>query len=566
MASKALICDPCSRLKKSSSAIKFCTDCNDALCTDCTSVHSALKITSSHHVVDTSDLTGRTFKLKKYCNDHQGMPLEFFCSDHDCLLCRSCMANTHRTCGKILPLDVAAKGIKSSVMYDDIYKDISALRKSTKELVEDREKNKKHIGRTKESTLQKVKKFRSDINKHLDKLEKKVASGVSFLESELEKKASTDLSEAETRDKNIEDIWEQVNFLSKHGSESQMLILLNEVRPEIIKQSTNLQEMILSLDMNGIDFEQVDLISSISSIGLVKPTSSPCSVSYQPHKHLQAQIQQTQDREPTKFEFEKKIPVHLGRISCIAVTDDNILLLCNDMISNFKDNVIACRETGVQIQACTISERVFGIAIIPHTNEAVVSLVDVKIIQFVNLSSMMLGRQLQVTMADYGMYGIAVVRDTIIVGGTSGNVYFIEKTNGKCLKTVEIGKGNIISLMPFISAKDEVLYCSEYYEYSANTKVHSLKLDGTFISSCELNKPFGMTLDSKRNVYVTCYNSHELHRLSPDLKVNKILLKKSDGIDTPLSVAFNNTYSKLYISNSGFDKSVLIFNCKWNKQ
>ncbi|XP_063427148.1 uncharacterized protein LOC134710692 [Mytilus trossulus] len=559
MASKTLMCDPCYRLNKSSSAIKFCTDCNDVLCTDCTSVHSALKITSSHHVVDASDLTGRAFKLKKYCNDHQDMPLEFFCSDHDCLLCRSCMANTHRTCGKILPLDVAAKGIKSSVMFDDICKDISALRKSTKELVEDREKNKKHIGRTKESTLQKIKKLRSDINKHLDKLEEKVASDVSFLERELDKKASTDLSEAETRDKNIEDIWEQVNFLSKHGSESQLLILLNEVRPEITKQSTNLQEMILSLDMNGIDFEQVDLISAITSMGLVKPTSSPCSVSYQPPKHIQAQIQQTQDKEPTKFEFEKKIPVPLDRISCIVVTDDNRLILCNDMSKNFKDNVIACTETGMQIQACTISNKVFGIAIIPQTDEAVVSLVDVKIIQFVNLSSMKLGRQLQVTMKDSGMYGIAVVRDTIFVGGNSGNVYFIEKTNGKCLKTVEIGTGIISSLVPFISAKGEVLYCCEH---RGNNKVHSLKLDGSFTSSCKLYSPLGMTLDSKRNIYVTCCNSHELHRLSPDLKLNNILLKKSDGIDYPLGVAFNKTYSKLYLLNGGSDKSVLIFNCK----
>ncbi|XP_052105992.1 uncharacterized protein LOC127738695 [Mytilus californianus] len=557
MASKVLICDPCSRLNKSSNAMKFCTDCDDALCTDCTTVHSALKITISHNVVDATALIGRTFNLQKYCNDHQDMPLEFFCSDHDCLLCRSCMANTHRTCGKILPIDVAAKGIKSSVMFDDISKDIYALRKSAKELVEDRQKNKKRVQQTKKLTQQKITKFRNDINKHLDQLEKKLYSDVDTMERKLDEKASTDLSESKTTEKDIEDIWEQINFLNKHGSESQLLILLNAVRTKITKQSTNLQELILSHEMNGLDFEKVDLTSAINSIGLVKHTSSPCSVSYQLPKHVQAQIQQTHGNVPTKFEFEKKINIPSGRITCIAVTDDNRLLLCNDV--HLKNNLMAYKETGTLVQTCTISSRIFGIAIIPHTEEAVVSLADVKIVQFVNIVSLMPGRQLRVIIEDSSMYGIAVVRDSIIVGGSSGNVYVIEKMKGKCLKTIKIGTGNISSLVPFVSAKDEVLFCCEY---NGNKKVHSMKLDGTLISSCELGNAIGMTLDSKRNVYVASSDSDELYRLSSDWDVDDILLMKSDRLDKPMGVAFNRTYSKLYISNCGFDKSLLVFNCK----
>ncbi|VDH95203.1 Hypothetical predicted protein [Mytilus galloprovincialis] len=301
--------------------------------------------------------------------------------------------------------------------------------------------------------------------------------------------------------------------------------------------------------MNGLDFEQVDLISSIVSMGLVKPTSSPFSVSNQPPKHIQAQIQKTQEKVPTRFEFEKKITILLGRISCIAVTDDNRLLMCNDMR--------ACTDTGEQIQACTISNRVFSIAIIPHTDEAVVSLADEKIIQFVNISRMMPCRQLQVFIEDKSIYGIAVIRDSIIVGGSFSNVYLIEKINGKCLKTFKVGTGSISSLVSFTSGEDELLYCCEF---DGNMTVQSMKLDGTLISSCKLNKPMGITIDTKGNLYVTCYRSNELHRLSSDCKEDNILLMKSDGIDKPMSVAFNKTFTKLYISNN--DKSVLIFKCK----
>lgn len=93
---------------------------------------------NSHHIVDVSITTGNSFNIKKDCSDHEGICLEFYCSDYDCLICRTCISNTHR---KIQPIDVAAKSCRSSAMLKDIIKEITALLKSTKELVVDRQEN-----------------------------------------------------------------------------------------------------------------------------------------------------------------------------------------------------------------------------------------------------------------------------------------------------------------------------------------------------------------------------------------------------------------------------------------
>ncbi|CAC5412551.1 unnamed protein product [Mytilus coruscus] len=85
--------------------------------------------------------------------------------------------------------------------------------------------------------------------------------------------------------------------------------------------------MILSQGTNGLYFEQVYLISAISSVGLLKRMSSPCSVSNQLPKLIQAQIQQTHGKVPTKFEFEKRVSIPSSRISFKASYDDNRLLL-----------------------------------------------------------------------------------------------------------------------------------------------------------------------------------------------------------------------------------------------
>ncbi|VDI08855.1 Hypothetical predicted protein [Mytilus galloprovincialis] len=551
MASKMKMCDPCSRLNKSSEGLKYCTDCEDTLCTDCAALHSAVKLLASHHLVDVSVTTGNEFHIKRDCSDHEDMCFEFYCSDHDCLICRTCMANTHRTCGKIQPIDVAAKGCKTSSMLEGVCKDIASLLQSTKTLLEDRQKKKTSVGQSKANVLKEIAKFRHDINVHLDQLENKCRSEVDILERTISKTVGKELADADKRQHVIQNIWQQVGFFTKNGSESQLFIFLNTAKSDISRQAASLQDIIPSLETNDIGFEPLDLISVMKSFGSVKKSSIPCSVKYQHPKHMQAQTRTIPQKVPTKFEFEKKVNISEGRITCIAVTIDNKLLFCNDQTKQ----ISLMDQTGQHLKSCTVTDgNIWGISIIPGTDEAVVTLPNKRLIQFFNITSFTLGRQIHVNIYPYG---VAVVKDNVIVGSTSGEVAFIERVSGKCLKTLKVGRGQIVSIVPGVNDKDELLYCCEY---AGGNMVIGLKFDGTPIFSHSLGAPMCLALDSKRNSYITGYYSNELHRLSADTKVDDILLKSSDGLDNPLAVAFNMTFEKLYISND--NRSVLIFNCK----
>ncbi|VDI47343.1 Hypothetical predicted protein [Mytilus galloprovincialis] len=274
MASKIVMCDPCSRLNKSSEGFKYCTDCEDTLCTDCAALHSAVKLLASHHLVDVSVTTGNTFNIKKVCNDHEDMCYEFYCSDHDCLICRTCIANTHRTCGKIQPIEVAAKGCKSSSILEDVSKDIASLLISTKTLLEDRQKKKISVRQSKAKVLKEIAKFRQDINDHLDQLENKCRSEVDILERIISQTVGNELADADKRQHVIQEIWQQVGFFTKNGSESQLFIFLNTVRSDISRQAASLQDIIPSLETNDLEFEPLDLISVMKSFGSVKKVLS----------------------------------------------------------------------------------------------------------------------------------------------------------------------------------------------------------------------------------------------------------------------------------------------------
>ncbi|XP_063427115.1 E3 ubiquitin-protein ligase TRIM71-like [Mytilus trossulus] len=554
MASKMAMCDPCSRLNKSSEGIRVCTDCEDVLCTDCVAIHSAVKILATHHLVDLSVSAENEFHIKRDCSDHEGMYFEFYCSDHDCLICRTCMANTHRTCGKIQPIDVAAKGCKSSAMVEDITKEITSLLKATKELVVDRQENKTRVGEIKAKILKQTAKIRQDINGHLDQLEKKLIFEVETLDKTIREKACYDLGEADKRQNDIKDMWQKVVFFTKHGSESQLFIHLNTIKPDVSKQAQSFQYLMSCLESNDMDFEATDFISVIKSFGSVKIKSSSCTVAYQPPKHLQAQTREIFSKVPSTFELEKKVEIPAGRITGMVVTNDNKLILCKDGIDG--NNVSMWTETGQHIKSCTADGRPFGIAIVPGTNEGVVTLSNAKSIQFINLTTVTTGRLIAIDVSCPN--GVAVIRDSVYVGSNDGKVSIINLTSGKCQKTLKIGRTFITAVIAFVKDRDERLYCCEY---GGANLVSCIKLDGTRVFSCPVYGPMTLALDSKGSLYVTGYDSNDLHRISPDGKVDDIILKNSDGLNQPLAVAFNNTYTRLYISNAGA-KNVMIFNCK----
>ncbi|CAC5374778.1 unnamed protein product [Mytilus coruscus] len=213
MASTILMCDPCSRHNKSSNGIKYCTDCEDSLCTECTSMHCAVQRISRHHLVDVSGIAGNAFNIKKNCIEHEDLSYEFYCSDHNCLVCQICIDNNHRNCGKIQTIDIPAKGCRSSLMLEDVTKDIASLLKSTKELVEESQKNKTRVGQIKAKVLKEIAKFRHDINDHIDQLERKLSSEVDIIGQKICKKVGNALCEANERQNFVENVWQQVDFI-----------------------------------------------------------------------------------------------------------------------------------------------------------------------------------------------------------------------------------------------------------------------------------------------------------------------------------------------------------------
>ncbi|CAC5361402.1 unnamed protein product [Mytilus coruscus] len=195
MASKSpnMFCGTCSRRSRSTKAVKYCTDCEDALCSECLDVHGTIKSCASHHVIDVNVIDGRPFIVNKSCEVHPDMVLELFCSNHDTLCCRSCMASDHRSCDKLMPIEVAAKGVKSSTMFEEINTDVRILNTAINELEDKKRKGMLCLNDSKKTVQQEVKNLKGQLQKRIQEIEAALMSEIDTMYTNLSKESSDDL-------------------------------------------------------------------------------------------------------------------------------------------------------------------------------------------------------------------------------------------------------------------------------------------------------------------------------------------------------------------------------------
>ena len=550
MASSSQLCEPCSRATKCSMAVKYCSDCDESLCSDCFSVHGTFKAFLSHHVIDVQVSADISFELNKFCSDHKDMVLDFYCSDHDDICCKSCIADEHRICGKIKPLDVAAKGVKSATMFEVFASEVKYLIDTASKVREEKQKSKVTWDSSTDSVKRGVEIFRSRILKHIDDMEEKLMLEVNAANSKILAETEEEMKAVEIYMSDIQDISHKFNFTTKNGSEKEIFRLIKSLETGLSQKSEDLEKLISSLTFPQLVFKESNLLSKTETIGSITIETSPYDMNYQPPTTLQAQSKNRAIKPAiqNKFELDSKLPFkceHAVYITGIGVTRDDHLLLCNYRSTD----VMVLSDDGKQLNDIGVEGKPFGIVVVPDKEEAIVTLPDKNFIQIINTSTM---RAEQKIMVPVKCNGITLIGKDIVLGNT-GEIYIINR-EGERLNTIKVGKGMMYSLY---CGKDKTLYCCD----TQNATLYGINKDGTILFSFrsdDFRRPIGLAAAANGNLYVTALETNNVHCFTADGKHKGIMLKTEDGLNQPYVIAFSNKSSKVFIVNHQ-EKSVLRF-------
>ena len=151
------ICDPCSEKNKRFVAEKYCSDCEEKLCTECAEWHLRCKVFRSHHLIDLSSVGSRIpLSSKINCEIHTDVQIDYFCSQHDAVCCSACLSDSHRSCETAIPLDFASKDVKNSYLLSDTLKELDNMTETLQKMEANRDENQKLLKQKKSLIIKQI--------------------------------------------------------------------------------------------------------------------------------------------------------------------------------------------------------------------------------------------------------------------------------------------------------------------------------------------------------------------------------------------------------------------------
>ena len=246
-------CIPCSLDEKQSVAVSFCLTCSEYLCKECGDIHKKFKETRNHTVLENNQLPNDISVFERinemcHCNVHSDRNLSYKCNEQSCnkFLCSICATIDHRqhNITRIDKMDNTCMRRCLQIENQDTLMLKSCVQSNMNDILSDAEKLQNDAAKIKSSTCLRIEKLISSITR--------VQNDVALeLCRQIENKVSSHTDSIPncvgliSKLNRLKEITETV---LKHGTEEQVLILIDEIKKEkaLLRKKMHLQGAIIT--------------------------------------------------------------------------------------------------------------------------------------------------------------------------------------------------------------------------------------------------------------------------------------------------------------------------------
>ncbi|XP_060564674.1 uncharacterized protein LOC132723887 [Ruditapes philippinarum] len=184
------MCRVCKRNGKHCEGEKYCEQCQDYFCLTCVKVHDDIPSLTRHTILDKEHFPREPTKKDtvsksvleaptERCERHSHHFIDMYCQNHDDVGCGTCMAVNHRLCKDIFYIPEYVENKRRLARTTEMEHKLNEVIKSITEQLDIFKREKSRILKSREETLEVVKKFRKEINDRLDELEKASVADIS---------------------------------------------------------------------------------------------------------------------------------------------------------------------------------------------------------------------------------------------------------------------------------------------------------------------------------------------------------------------------------------------------
>ncbi|VDH95074.1 Hypothetical predicted protein [Mytilus galloprovincialis] len=531
-ASSIVVCGVCESQYSTTTAEFWCPECDEGLCSKCLNFHNASKALRYHGVIfidNYKQLPPSIANISQFCSEHN-RKFQNYCLQHESLCCPLCIQYTHDKCMGILSLEKVIETAKTSALLESLDLNLKDIKINFERVVKDRKQNLAEIQVQRQKFYDEIKQVRIKINEHLDILEQRTLNDLLAAEKTIKSQIEDVLEKIAKNTEKVNLLQTDMRAIKIYASDLQAFLGSKMIEKEIQTHEKFMQSLFEDASMQKIDINCKindtisNLLSSVTTIGLVSVQSNPPLVVMHTGKETQVQSRSVHSAPPSAFNAIKlRLQTNIentGVTECsVSCTGDIIFLDKND------NRVLILNEDGIWRKDVRLTIRnPFDVTSIDHKRVAV-SFPRCLRIQIINTATTNVERTIDVHSFCYGL----TYRDgKLTYCGTGKGIQSVKLS---CNFPSTLVEDVTLSDRSYVATSEDKLY----YTNSSHHTVTCCSLTGEKMweyKDQSVCSPYGtIVVDEDSNVYIASCDNHSIFLLSSDGKHVRKLLGKDDGIN-----------------------------------
>lgn len=547
-------CDPCTQRNAVKLARMWCTECQEALCKECDAYHQTFKVSRDHRlipIVENEKFPTSLVKIKAFCDRHALKRNEFYCTMHDEPLCAICVTNEHKGCETIVTIEQAAENAKLSPALADLEDRMIYVLNLLEKLKHDRFLNIQVLEKQKGHMLLEIKRFRENISRHLDMLEKELTKEVEDLHKTHVDDLKIQIQELENKIHVIKEYQQSSNNIKAQATNVHMLLAMKELETMQSSQEEYLEtisDRLSRVDFN-LEFNQnaIDIPTLAKPLGFVQTKISPCYVFTTSERIKQAPLYVKGILHETRTEVKHQFVVPRSDRNAtitggVFLADGRIVLADNN-----NQRLLVYSENGTVFVEVKLNSKPWDVTEV-GLYKAALTLPAEKMVQFFDVKSMRVIKETKVKGRIYGISSYA--GRTYVVCRGAGMLILDEAGDVDTALPVDV------TFVEYVCAGPGRLYYTDWYRKT----VHCIDLTGEEIFRLKYNKmkyPLGITLNRDGTVFVVGRDSHNVLHISADGHQREVILGKQHDLSYPRVISSHHGSRTMFVTYS--NKNVVVF-------
>ncbi|CAG2254017.1 TRIM56 [Mytilus edulis] len=515
------VCNSCQINNDMKMAISWCTICEEAFCEQCAKCHKSFKVSAKHKLISFNEIQLGNSDLKisevLSCEEHPDKIVEVYCEDHSMPCCTLCATLSHRKCENVISIVKAATGIKQSEQTTCLIKTLNERNTEICEIVENQKESLARAENNTEKITKEMTTLKKGIIDHLDQLEEKMKIELASSKKHVVLKITDNVNTFSSYKSTITN-WHSVLSRSvEHGSDQQCLMEVNKIGLKITILEKELKEDMKKMENLTINFVPSKLIekfqTSVESIGCL--TIEDVSLYTQ---HVVGR------RE--RFNFRSGDIKVLHTINAAEKNDTSAVFIAGYLVitSVHKRNVAKYSLDGQFVDSLTVEQSPKDIAQVDQTQVAIsIYSIPVSGLCCVEGNSLIVSGGSTLTW-------VSSKGEIVKQNPTRGNSFYVSTSD---MKDCIYGDGSD-SVSCVVGDTIKFTYTNEHLSY-----------------------PRGIGIDFDGNIYIAGYSSKNIHQITDNGTLLRIIPVATFGIHHPWTIRFAPNSNKFVITCSASGKVVL---------